>query len=248
MSDTPSLMPPSATPLMRALDLAIRPAFHEIPHVLRWLHDPQRCPPEALAHLAWAWSVDVWNDAWPDAIKRRVIAGSLAVHRVKGSAGSVRRALEAVAVDSELVEWFDLPNAPPHTFTAILTPTVDLFSRTTGILFHDALIDEVKRVIDATRPLRSHYLVRVRPRLLMTPGIAAGMACRMEIRARGAIPLPRYAARQPLGIALGAAARGTMAVAAAPPLPRYAARKPFRITAAARMIHKVTMTMTAAAP
>jgi len=47
----------------------------------------------------------VWDAAWPEVTKRRAIADSLAIHRIKGSRASVERAVAAMDLGAvEIVE------------------------------------------------------------------------------------------------------------------------------------------------
>jgi phage tail P2-like protein len=96
MSD--QLLPPNASALMR--DIAAGFAdISDMPVLGRYVRNPGKCPSGLLPFLAWELSVDEWNPAWGDDVKRRVIAESAAVHRHKGTLGAVRRALEAIFVD-----------------------------------------------------------------------------------------------------------------------------------------------------
>lgn len=91
---TAALLPPNATPLERAAADALGARF-DGPVPIRDLWSPERCPAALLPWLAWALSVDVWDATWPEETRRRVIAESLAVHRIKGSRASVERAIAA---------------------------------------------------------------------------------------------------------------------------------------------------------
>lgn len=90
------LLPPNSTPLERALAEAGIPTCESSADIIRDLWDPQRCPAELLPWLAWAFSVDAWDDAWDETRKRTVVAGSLAWHRKKGTPWAVRQALAAI--------------------------------------------------------------------------------------------------------------------------------------------------------
>lgn len=92
MSD---LLPPNSTGLERRLAEA-QQHLGDLPVEIRHLRTPATCPPALLPHLAWELSVDEWNPAWGEDVKRRVIAESIRVHRHKGTRGAVRRALEAL--------------------------------------------------------------------------------------------------------------------------------------------------------
>jgi phage tail P2-like protein len=92
------LLPPNATALERAVTVAQR-HLSELPVDTRHIRNPATCPAPLLPFLAWELSVDEWNPAWGDDVKRRVIAESISVHRRKGTRGAVRRALEALFGD-----------------------------------------------------------------------------------------------------------------------------------------------------
>lgn len=93
-----SLLPPSAAPLARAITEAAAP-LGALPVHRLW--DPWACPAAALPALAWALSVDEWDDAWPEEVKRQVCADSLPVHARKGTVGSVRQVLRSVGLIDE---------------------------------------------------------------------------------------------------------------------------------------------------
>jgi hypothetical protein len=61
----------------------------------RVVWNPQTCPSNLLPWLAWALGVNEWDSNWPDATKRAVIAGSAALHKIKGTPQSIINALAA---------------------------------------------------------------------------------------------------------------------------------------------------------
>lgn len=238
------LLPPNATPLMRALDGAIRPEITAIPHLLRFLYDPDCCPIEALPHLAWAWSVDVWNDAWPEAVKRRVIKNSLYLHRIKGSRGAVERALNGVFAEAEVQEWFETGD-PVHTFRVAVTPTVDLLQRNSGVLFSDALIEDLRRVVHAAKPLREHFSIRLRPRMRLTPRPALGMAATQRSALAAKARLPRFSGKASTRIGIGAAARSGLRARVKAKQPKLSIRTGVRLAGGIRLVQNISLTMTA---
>ncbi|MBB4267357.1 phage tail protein I [Roseospira visakhapatnamensis] len=147
MSDPSSLLPPNATPLERALDGASA-RVGDIPvGVVRTLWNPWTCPADRLPWLAWACSVDVWDDAWPEATRRRVIADSYAVHSVKGTVGAVRWALASLGYTTRLIEWQQEDGAP-FTFRV----EVDVLGRPVT----EATYAEIERTALAAKNVRSH--------------------------------------------------------------------------------------------
>ena len=106
-----NVLPPNATKLEKAVSLTGRERIAAVPVPLDTLFDPWRCPVTHLPWLAWAVSVDVWDDAWPEAVKRKAIAGSIEVHRRKGTVGSLRRALAAQGYQVNILEHHTLDAA-----------------------------------------------------------------------------------------------------------------------------------------
>lgn len=65
----------------------------ELASTLRAMLDPWTCRAEELPVLAWAWSVDIWDDAWPEHVQRKVIAESPHFHELKTTIAGIRKAL-----------------------------------------------------------------------------------------------------------------------------------------------------------
>ena len=126
MSD---LLPPSAVPGERALSQAASSRLESIAPPVRQLWNPDTCPPDKLIYLAWALSVDSWDDRWPIHIKRQMLKDSLHQHRIKGSRAAVENALAAFNAQSLLREWWQTePKGAPHTFEVWLnTPQSQQF-------------------------------------------------------------------------------------------------------------------------
>jgi len=93
MPEMQTLLPPNATPLARIVEQVMAERLMGIHEVIETLWDPFRCPLHLLPWLAWALSVDEWDEGWSEDQKRNVIAGSISIHRDKGTLASVKRAL-----------------------------------------------------------------------------------------------------------------------------------------------------------
>lgn len=143
-----SLLPQNQTALEAAIADATESAVS--PDGIAKLWDAEICPAGLLPWLAWALSVDDWDETWDEATQRRVIAASIDIHRKKGTVGAVLKALTSLGHEGRLVEWWQTePQGTPHTFHA----EVDISNR--GI---DATaIAAIRRQIDAAKPVRSHY-------------------------------------------------------------------------------------------
>lgn len=151
----PTLLPPSSTDLQYALEKT--DAEHldllTIPHRTLWSADD--CPTDLLPWLAWALSVDVWRDSWPESVKRDAIRNAPESHRLKGTAAAVKQSVAALGADIQIVEWFQMePMGNPYTFAATFTPSETLPN---DINFQNDVIAS----IDATKPLRSSFTLTV---------------------------------------------------------------------------------------
>lgn len=113
MSD---LLPPNSTALERRLAevCAASAAGH---FDLRRLWDPESCPLDLLPWLAWAYSVDEWDTSWSERQQRDTVASALQVQSIKGTAGAVQQALDALGINCQIQEWWQqTPTAEPYTF------------------------------------------------------------------------------------------------------------------------------------
>jgi phage tail P2-like protein len=87
-----------------------------VPVLVREVWSPQTCPAGILPWLAWALHVDDWNANWSDDQKRATIAASIEIHRKKGTAAALVRALQAVGYEVEIDEATGIP----YTFRVVL--------------------------------------------------------------------------------------------------------------------------------
>ncbi|MCF2856459.1 phage tail protein I [Pseudoalteromonas sp. SMS1] len=74
------------------------------------LWNPFLCPTELLPWLAWSVSVDEWDEAWSESLKRQVIADAFAVHQVKGTPYALQKALDSLNIKTEIREWWQGDN------------------------------------------------------------------------------------------------------------------------------------------
>lgn len=140
------LLPINSTALERALDGT---SAEDLKPALRTLYNPDTCPPHLLYQLAWAWSVDRWDDAWPEATKRQVIRSAFFVHAHKGTIGALRRVVEPFGYLIEVTEWWQTdPPGVPGTF-ALKVGVSD-----SGI--SEETYQELSWLIDDARPVSRH--------------------------------------------------------------------------------------------
>lgn len=152
------LQPPNRTPLERRV-AASHPLA--LPVELRRLWDPATCPAHLLPFLAWAFSVDQWQSNWPESVKRRVIASSVDLHRIKGTRTAIDVAMAALGVDVELTEWFEAePPLPRGTFSTILYVNENLTPNQPAFL-NEALYAQLREAIENAKNTRSHYTLQI---------------------------------------------------------------------------------------
>ncbi len=152
-----SLLPHNRTPAELQIEqtLAAKYCVETLdPDVIRKLHEPTECPAALLPWLAYSLSVDVWDDAWDEAKKRRVIAASVDIHRHKGTVGAVKRTLAALGVkNSKIIEWFQRPEQIErgHFFVEIPPddPGIDTPTKQAQVL----------QAIDGVKRLSAHYVM-----------------------------------------------------------------------------------------
>lgn len=104
------------------LEVAAAKACAEIektPVSIRELWNPDTCPANLLPWLAWSFSVDRWDDKWPEATKRAVIRDAYFIHCHKGTIGAIRRVVEPLGYLIEVREWWQL-NEEPGTFRIVV--------------------------------------------------------------------------------------------------------------------------------
>ena len=149
MNDT-TLLPPSATDEERAIDLATA-RLGDVPVLVREAWNPETCPAELLPWLAWAFSVDEWQDTWTEAEKRGVIQNALYVHKKKGTLAALKRAVEPLGYIIRIIEWFEeSPPGTPYTFRLEV-----------GVLdkgVNEAIYDQMVRLIETYKNVRSQML------------------------------------------------------------------------------------------
>ena len=159
-----TLLPPSATKLEKNLSQAM---LCEPPIPLRSLWDPMACPFELLPYLAWQYSVDRWDETWPEKTKRKVIAEAFEIHKLKGTKEAIRRAVEPFGYLISITEWWQ-NNQKPGTFALQI-----------GVLDKGITADsykELNRIIDDVKPV-SRQLSSLSIQLVSKGEITVGASC-----------------------------------------------------------------------
>lgn len=147
MSDT-RLLPVGSSPLEVAAARACAD-IENTPVPLRRLWSPDSCPANLLPWLAWAFSVDRWDENWPEETKRAVIRDAYFIHCHKGTIGAVRRVVEPLGYVINVTEWWETSD-PPGTFR------LDIGVLESGIT--EEMYFEMERLIADAKPASRHLI------------------------------------------------------------------------------------------
>ena len=114
---------------------------------LRDLWNPWRCPVKFLPYLAWAFSVDRWEETWSETEKRQAVSDAFWIHQRKGTVAAVRRVIETLGYSMTLQEWWEVAD-PAGTFR--------LEFELNDIGITETMIKELERIIGDTKPVSRH--------------------------------------------------------------------------------------------
>jgi len=141
-----SLLPPGSSALERRLAQACS-GISGLNVPLRDLWNPDACPVNFLPYLAWAFSVDRWDESWAESVKRKVVKDAFYIHQHKGTISAIRRVVEPLGYLIRVIEWWKT-NDEPGTFR------LDVGVLDTGIT--EEMYHELERVIADAKPCSRH--------------------------------------------------------------------------------------------
>lgn len=143
-----SLLPPGSSTLERRLAQACS-SISGLNVPLRDLWNPDTCPVNFLPYLAWAFSVDRWDESWAESVKRKVVKDAFYIHQHKGTVSAIRRVVEPLGYLIRVIEWWKTNDAP-GTFR------LDVGVLDTGIT--EEMYHELERVIADAKPCSRHLI------------------------------------------------------------------------------------------
>ena len=114
---------------------------------LRDLWNPWKCPVKFLPYLAWAFSVDRWEENWSENAKRQAVSDAFWIHQRKGTVAAVRRVIENLGYSMTIQEWWEVAD-PAGTFRL----EIDL----DDIGITEPMIKELERIIGDAKPVSRH--------------------------------------------------------------------------------------------
>lgn len=143
-----SLLPPGSTPLECRLAQTCS-GISDLQVPLRDLWNPATCPVSFLPYLAWAFSVDRWDEGWTESVKRQVVKDAFYIHQHKGTTSAVRRVVEPFGFLIRIIEWWQTGETP-GTFR------LDIGVQDQGITEDTYL--ELERLISDAKPCSRHMI------------------------------------------------------------------------------------------
>ncbi|MDG4948722.1 phage tail protein I [Actinobacillus equuli subsp. haemolyticus] len=145
---TKPLLPSNSTLLEKRAAECLQAAVKN-PLIIPDLINPNRCPEQLLPYLAWAFSVDKWDEKWSEDVKRIAIKQSFYIHKHKGTISAIKRVIEPIGYLVELKEWWqETPNTEAGTFKLIVEVSENGLSEQT--------YSELVRLIDDVKPVSRH--------------------------------------------------------------------------------------------
>lgn len=141
-----SLLPPGSSALERRLAQACS-GISDLNVPLRDLWNPWKCPAKFLPYLAWAFSVDRWEETWTETAKRQAVSDAFWIHQRKGTVAAVKRVIEGLGYSMTLEEWWEVAD-PAGTFRL----EIDL----NEIGITEPMITELERIIGDAKPVSRH--------------------------------------------------------------------------------------------
>lgn len=146
-----NLLPPNTTAFEKRI-VETTTATTDINTDLSSLIRIDDAPSDFLSILAWQFSVDRWQDDWPDEVKRAQIKNSIKVHSHKGTNYALRQIVESFGFSLTVHEWWqESPMNAPGTFQL----TIDTNGKTLSERDEKTLVDLLKDAKPLTRELKA---------------------------------------------------------------------------------------------
>lgn len=154
ISNHAPILPTNASPLEQRAAQCLQLALHN-PIPIADLINPDRCPVALLPYLAWAFSVDKWDENWTEAVKRLAIKQAFFIHKHKGTISAIRRVVEPIGYLSEVKEWWqENPQGIPGTFSLAIDVSENGINEETH--------RELLRLVDDVKPVSRHLTLSIR--------------------------------------------------------------------------------------
>ena len=158
------LLPPNATSLERGLSISTA-RIGEIPLKMLDIWHLDRCPRDFLPWLAWAMSLVIWQEQWPEGVRRTLLSQAVQMQKGKGTREAIKEAVRralALTIDPKrenldgidrldgtfvIREWWEQPEGDPKRtpFSFEVRLLTGALSSTAGVLGGKALSESSAR-------------------------------------------------------------------------------------------------------
>lgn len=173
---TKALVPSNHRLREHALAEALTPLKAIDPVSIETVWHAWRSPAALLPFLAYAVSVDFWDDSWDEIRKRQVIADSPAYHRRKGTAKAVWDAARATGRETMIVEWHNfMPERRRGTFRV----TLELRDGEAAIEAEEIAL--VRRLIASAKPKSRAFSLEIARTIRLGVGLSTGVMPKSRI-------------------------------------------------------------------
>ena len=178
--------------------------------------DIAQVPADYLPARAQARSVDLWDETWPEAIKRAVIVAAPDVHRHKGTVYAVKASLAALRIDAVVTEWWQqTPRGVPYTFTVKAYTRARLYD---GPLLDPRVIAAAYGTVLRVKPASRAFDLVLGASFPRSVGLAPVLVGKVRL-ARAAVPTPNTHTVDRIGFAPVLVGKVRLARAMVPKLP-----------------------------
>lgn len=164
------LLPPNASELERDIEQSMALYGDEREPLVDRLWRPEECPVDLLPWLAWGLGVRRWDATWPVDVRRGVVAGAIDQHRVRGTIGAVKAALDDIGAVYDIVER---PGGAAHTMAIAI--------RNSNLLLGTTDTATIKEYVDDAKRFSTHYTLTVSSSLGETDIVAGAGVASMQI-------------------------------------------------------------------
>lgn len=167
---TAALVPSNHRLREHALAEVLAPLKAISPAAIEQVWNAWSCPAPLLPYLAYALSVDFWDDGWDEIKRRRVIAESPVYHRRKGTRGAVEDATAYTGRSATILEWHEF--APPRR-RGTFQVTVHLDEVETAAPADELAL--LRRLVRSAKPKSRAFTLQAARLQVMTAPVGVGV-------------------------------------------------------------------------
>lgn len=167
---TAALVPSNHRLREHALAEVLSPLKAISPIAIEQVWNAWACPASMLPFLAYALSVDFWDDGWDEIKRRRVIAESPAYHRRKGTRAAIEEATAFTGRTATIVEWHEFA---PHGRRGTFMVTLHLAEAETAMPAEEFSL--LRRLVHKAKPKSRAFFIQAGHLEALTVPVGVGV-------------------------------------------------------------------------